>query len=94
MIQSRGVKAFLTSFLEGVFMQVNFFLETWRPSNWMIIKTSHMTTSNESCNALACELFRISVKISLVMGLCCLRISFSCSLALTIFVQIFSLSDR
>jgi hypothetical protein len=52
-----------------------------------------MTASNKSCNALSRVQFRRYANISLVMRLRCLAMSSSCSLALIIFEQIFSLSD-
>lgn len=100
MIKSRGVNAFMTRFPEGYsctsisFCVVCAYSATRRPNNRMTIRKSVMTALNESCEAPSrARLWRRYVNISLVMGLHCLTISSSRSLALIIFVQIFSLSD-
>ena len=67
-------------------MHIIFFLrclcvpETRSPSIPMIIRKSQKTALNESFDESTCDLFRISAKISCVMGLR-LAMSSSCSLA-------------
>jgi len=100
MIKSRGVNAFMTHFPEGYsctsisFCVVCAYSETRRPNYRMTIRKSVMPASNESCEAPSRAWLRRYANISLVMELRCLTISSSCSLALIIFVQTFSLSDK